>query len=203
MRIELAIEHDKPLPHSLGRMLDVCPEAFFGIEVWRAVPHSPLYEVSSEGRIRRVAGVIETTCGHQFSVRGGLLRPQLSNHGYQYVTLSEGGKSRRVSVHSLVLEAFMGEKPGADYVVAHGNDIRSDNRLFNLRWATYAENTGDMLRRRRNCRGESSPLSKLTEGDVLEIRSSKDAAKALAMHLGVTPKTIRSVRRRSAWRHVE
>jgi len=53
------------------------------------------------------------------------------------VTLSRDRKQKHRSVHSLVLEAFVGPRPeGMDG--CHENDVPWDNRLSNLKWDTHS-----------------------------------------------------------------
>ena len=60
---------------------------------------------------------------------------QRNNQGYKIVHLN--GKYLRV--HRLVAEAFIPNPENKPYV-DHKNNIRDDNRIDNLRWATIKEN---------------------------------------------------------------
>jgi hypothetical protein len=62
-----------------------------------------------------------------------------SIRGYRYVTLPSG---RRVKVGWIVLEAFVGPRP-ANMECLHGNDVKDDDRLTNLRWGTRQDNSLD------------------------------------------------------------
>lgn len=67
--------------------------------------------------------------------------------GYRSVCMRRNGNRRRnYYVHELVLFAFRGPRPTADHEACHGNGIRHDNRLSNLRWGTYADNADDRRR---------------------------------------------------------
>ena len=48
-------------------------------------------------------------------------------------------------IHQIVLEAFCGPCPDGMEVL-HGNGIRTDNRLSNLRYGTRSENNADSIR---------------------------------------------------------
>jgi hypothetical protein len=74
-----------------------------------------------------------------------------------------------VSVHLLVLEAFVGPRPPG-LEGCHANDIKADNRLVNLRWDTRKSNTRDKVRNDRIARGERNAWAKLTEAKIREIR---------------------------------
>ena len=78
-------------------------------------------------------------------VRERVLRAPLGIHGYPRVNLSRDGAPRQFLVHRLVLEAFVGPA-AAGLETLHGNGVRSDCRLSNLRWGTSAENKADTVR---------------------------------------------------------
>lgn len=68
----------------------------------------------------------------------------MDRNGYRTVNI----KGRPRTVHSLVLAAFIGPRPkGA--CVRHLNDVRHDNRLANLTYGSYRDNSQDALRNSR------------------------------------------------------
>lgn len=65
---------------------------------------------------------------------------------------------------------------------------------------TPADNTADMLSRRREARGERHGQSKLTQAQVDEMRSAVGLSqRALAARYGVTQQTVCDVLRRRLW----
>lgn len=125
---------------------------------WRPVSGTRgLYEVSSGGSVRRTVG----------GSAGRTLKSS-DTKGYRLVDLSVDGVIRKVAVHSLVLEAFVGPRP-AGMQCAHGDGVRSNNRVENLRWATVGENAQDRIAHGTQTRGETHRRAKLTESDVREI----------------------------------
>ena len=74
-------------------------------------------------------------------------------------------------VHRLVLETFVGLSGGLQG--QHKNDVKTDNRLSNLKWGTHQQNMDDAERNGTwaRFRGEGSPRAKLTQKQVNEIRA--------------------------------
>ena len=107
-------------------------------ERWRKVPGWPGYKISSHGRARSVPRVLADGRWHG----GSLLQPAPDGDGYLQVTLSDGPRTRRAGVHTLVLEAFTGPRPDG-MEGCHGNGDHQDNWLSNLRWDTHLENERD------------------------------------------------------------
>ncbi|MET0716382.1 MAG: NUMOD4 motif-containing HNH endonuclease [Mycetocola sp.] len=101
------------------------------IEEWRAVPDwEGLYEISSHGRVR--------------SLRSGrVLKPWLTNFGHRQVQLCRRGRPTGRTIHSLVLEAFVGPRP-AGMEGCHNDGDPTNNHPENLRWDTHRANMQDM-----------------------------------------------------------
>lgn len=115
-------------------------------ETWRPVAGYELaYEVSDQGRVRSLDRHVECGGGHRRSYtqlrRGRLLNASVTRSGYMQVGL---GRSYHPLVHKLVLEAFVGPAPDGTQC-CHGNGVRHDNRLANLRWGTVSDNAQDQL----------------------------------------------------------
>ena len=92
--------------------------------------------------------------GNVYSIRTGKLKPWKHNgkEPYFMVSLSKGGKVKKVLVHRLVAEAFI---PNPDNLpqVNHKDGNVQNNAVWNLEWVTNAENTihayENQLRKRR------------------------------------------------------
>lgn len=100
------------------------------------------YEVSDLGRVRSVERIVPRSSGHPQRIRERILKALPGAHGYPRVNLCVDGRYVQRTVHSLVLEAFVGPcPPGMESL--HRNGVRTDCRLSNLRWGTSAENKAD------------------------------------------------------------
>ena len=183
------------------------------LEEWRSVVGYEGYEVSSCGRIRsywkqgaKGRRVLEAIPHFLF--------PGKNPQGYVKVGLTYAyKKARLVSVHILVLEAFVGKRPNllGQVETRHLNDVKDDNRIENLVWGTSKENQSDALRNGRRVVGEKKWNSKLTDESVIAIRemarNPPSGPKApwvreLASKYSVDERTIYAVIRGSYWRHV-
>jgi hypothetical protein len=168
-------------------------------EEWRPVPRHPAYEVSSLGRVRRVAA------GPGVRPVPYILKQPLCRDGYPNVTLYGADGQRRYRTNRIVCEAFYGPPPSPAHQAAHNNGVRSDSRASNVRWATPSENMADCLNHGTHSLGERNPLAKLTEKEVLDIRlalSSGESQGSIARRFGVGQPTISKIARREAWNHV-
>ena len=94
------------------------------------------YEVSSIGRVRKKA--YEKVRGGQTLIRGGYIMTQTVNKGYHNVGLRNGLTEVMCRVHRLVALAFI-PNPDNKPTVDHINRNKTDNRIENLRWATFSE----------------------------------------------------------------
>ena len=84
-----------------------------------------LYSVTSDGKL--------------YSARSGrFLKPGTDKYGYLYFVISIGGKRFTLKAHRLVAEAFI-PNPDNKPTVNHINEVKTDNRVENLEWATHRE----------------------------------------------------------------
>jgi hypothetical protein len=97
-------------------------------EEWRDVgPDYPGYEVSNCGRVRNASTMrVLNPWGHDRLAVGLVNR--------------HDGKQHKRFVHELVLEAFVGPRPGDNYDGCHQDGDGHNNNLDNLRWDTHSNN---------------------------------------------------------------
>lgn len=109
------------------------------MERWRPVAgFEGAYEVSSHGRVKSLP---------RTTTKGGFLTPKIARKrgGYPVVGLVMNGKQSTRSIHSLVAEAFIGERlPGFDIRHIDGNPLNA--RVENLAYGSRSENNFDAVR---------------------------------------------------------
>jgi hypothetical protein len=129
-----------------GWLPSLVPWAQAPAERWLPVArYVGYYEVSDLGRVRSLPRVIQRSDGVLARYKGKILSTKPTPAGYCQVLLSKDGKAQLHIVHTLVLEAFVSERPpGA--VGRHGIKGVGDNSLSNLSWGSYTENMLDRQR---------------------------------------------------------
>lgn len=166
-------------------------------EEWRSVVgFEGLYEVSSLGRVKRVAPGKRTFVGR-------LLRPtRRKGKAYLYVGLRRDGGTFYRTVHSLVLTTFKGPcPPGLE--ARHLNGKGDNNHVENLVWGTQEENCADKVRHGTHSRGARSPRAKLSEEQAREILQSPSSYSTLMKKFSVSKATIADVKKGRRWQHLQ
>jgi len=178
-------------------------------EVWKpVVGHEGAYEVSNLGQVRSLDRVIYRRFGRTGpyadnlvpkTLPGVLLKPQIDRAGY--LRVSVGGRPERIQW--LVAAAFIGPRPDGAMVL-HGNDVKTDNRLTNLRYGDGFDNARDAVANGRTPLGSRHYASRLCEWTATVIRALKGvwSQKDLAMLFGVTASAIQGVHDGRTWAHV-
>ena len=174
-------------------------------ELWLpVVGYEGLYEVSDQGRVRSLERMKKSKNGSQSLLPARVLKQFKRCPRYWSVHLSREGKAVNCRVHSLVAQAFLGEKPEG-LIVLHGAGGSLDNSLANLSYGSYKQNSLDKHRDGTYLCGERVYCSKLTESQVREIRRLATAGalqQSLAETFGVYETTISAVIRRKTWAHL-
>lgn len=126
--------------------------------------------------------------------------------GYYSLRLCASGMRRRVFVHVLVLEVFVGPRPEGMEACHFPDPNKNNNRLGNLVWGT--QETNSYHRILQDTMPPAHPLSanrRLAVSQVAEIRNLYGRGVkrvTLARKYGVTPDTIWQVVTRRSWRHI-
>lgn len=147
-------------------------------ETWRPVPGTKRYMISDHGNVMSM--------GRRNS--GFRMMPvTLNAQGYPYVSINR--KARRI--HQLVILVFGPPKPSDKHCVAHLDDIKTNNHISNLVWATTKENAQHAIRNNRLVRGSKHGRSKLNDEAMVYIYKNYfrngpiGNAKQLAKRFGV------------------
>ena len=102
---------------------------------WKPIKgYEGLYEVSNDGRVRR----LRFTNGSYDFEKVRECKQALNTWGYMTVSLSKNGKGNTKRVHRLVANAFLGE---SNLQIDHIDGNKQNNRLDNLEYVTPKENT--------------------------------------------------------------
>jgi len=177
-------------------------EAIIPKEEWKpVVGFEGLYEVSSAGRVRSMPRKHRSSLGLR-EYGGQIIKPLKKNNGYLVVNLTDVDRRLQEMIHRLVLLSFVGS-PEKGYECCHSDGDQSNNHLSNLRWDTRKNNHADKRFHGTQTRGESHHTSKVTEADVLFIRTNTSMTDvALSRMLNIGTSQIGRIARRESWKHI-
>lgn len=134
-----------------------------------------------------------------------ILKPGHDKDGYERVDISDNGNVKHYHVHKLVCLCFI-PNPENKPCSNHKNGIKTDNRLENLEWATVSENTQHAFDNGfiSALRGSKNHFSKITEVDVLKVRSllSHNTTRQVSNRLGFSYTIVSDIKARRTWTHV-
>ena len=123
-------------------------------EVWKDIPGwEGFYQASTMGRVKSTSHL---SCSGKL-LKNRIIRQNVYGRGYLNARLYRNGKSHSFPVARLVAFTFI-PNPENKPTVDHINNIKFDNRVENLRWATYHENMSNPIsvrRRKEMMRGVS------------------------------------------------
>jgi len=110
----------------------------------------------------------------------------------------------RSTVHSLICEAFHGQRPRG-MEVRHLNGNRRDNRSENLSWGTRSENAADRLRHGTDWNGDKHKSRVLSGAVVIDLRTRRkrgDTYAKISKDTGIGYSTAYKAIRGASWRSV-
>lgn len=129
-----------------------------------------------------------------------------ADNGYLNVRLSINGERKKKYIHRLVAECHV-SNPKDKPEVNHKDGNKANNNHKNLEWVTRQENIDHSIGTGlTNQRGETHPMSKLTEKQVYEIRRllnpKKTSYRVIAELYDVSINTIFRIHKNRNWTHL-
>ena len=166
------------------------------METWKPVRgYESLYEVSSQGEVRRVKG-------GQGARPGRLLQP-LSDGRYLKVHLSKNNRIKQVYVHYLVAEAFLGARPDG-MQINHRDGNKLNNTDTNLEYVTPLENTRHAIAKglwdHAGERNGGAKLSAEAVAMIRHLRAGNFSPKQIARVFSIKPNTVSQIVNNKSWR---
>jgi len=177
------------------------------MKTWKKIPDYRLYEASTDGELK--------TFNWKNTGLERIIKPALDNCGYLRTMLKDdSGNTRTIKVHRIIAKTFI-PNPNNKPQVNHINGVKYDNRVDNLEWCTASENLKHSYKiGLSSVKGELNPATKLTDKEVLEIRSKYTYGRLggrvkgattkpmLAKEYGVKVHVIKQIVRGKTWKHL-
>lgn len=176
---------------------------------WRDIPgYEGLYQVSSDGQVKRLEAIVQRKNGSGLSNREHLLAPRVKNSGYLFVSLSKSNKRQNAYIHHLVAYAFVGARPDG-YDINHVDGNKLNNAAINLEYVTRTENMRHAREKGlHDNRGEKQWKAKLSDDDAYMIKTvgilclDEISVSYMARHYGVSVNTIWCVVNGKTFKHI-
>jgi hypothetical protein len=111
--------------------------------------------------------------------------------------------NKKVHAHRIAWNLYRGSIPDGLYVL-HKCDVHPCVNPHHLFLGTHADNMADMIAKNLQDapRGERQHCAKLTEAQIIDIRTSTDSLRAMARKYNVRYSNISMIRRRQTWKHI-
>lgn len=179
-------------------------------EIWKdVVDFEGFYQVSNLGRVRSVDRVVVSSSAkraYSSCRRGRIIQGGMNPDGYRTVNLSRSPFTSKFTVHSLVAQAFIGDRPQG-FHVNHIDGCKTNNSASNLEYCSHKDNINhavsiglwDGMIAENHC------LAKLRDSDIPIIRSrlsAGDTYKQIAVDYGVAGHTIACITKGLTWKSI-
>lgn len=111
-------------------------------EVWKDIKgYEGEYQISNRGRIKSLPKekLHDSISGTKYTTKEKIMKPADNCRGYMCTMIGRNEKSRTVSIHRLVAEAFI---PNPDNLpeVNHIDGDKKNNNVENLEWVSHQDN---------------------------------------------------------------
>lgn len=178
------------------------------MEVWKDIKgYQGYYQVSNFGRVKSLDRIVTYSDKKVHSLKGKILKPMITKHGYETVDLRKNQKRKTSKIHRLVAIAFLKNKKNKPQV-NHIDGVKTNNNLSNLEWVNNSENIRHAYKKGliNTAKGERHAQSKLTKEQVLEIRKiySKGGLtqKQVGEKFGIDQTHISDIVNKKSWSHI-
>ena len=181
------------------------------------IPNLPGYHVTKDGKVysrRTTRSYTKTYHPLKFYIQ----KRDRYNNGNLTLTVTVRINKRPWKVHRLVALAFI-ENSENKPTVNHINGVKTDNRVENLEWCTYKENTQHAINNNLFYfnsseqsinkiikKGSLNGNALLTESQVIEIRNKYKpriyTRNMLALEYNVKESCIKDIVNRNSWKHI-
>jgi hypothetical protein len=113
------------------------------LEVWKDIKdYEGIYQVSNFGNVKSLSRTVLGKNNVPTLLKEKILKFSTSTNGYYQVILNKNSDRKIFKVHSLVAICFLNHIPDGTHniVIDHINEIKTDNRVENLRLIGHREN---------------------------------------------------------------
>lgn len=159
------------------------PEVRAREEIWKLIPGSEFYEVSTFGRVRSLP--------HN-NTKGKILKPGHNPKGYPNVCVNLKGIRKTKTVHRLMAMAFLELKPGLQ--VNHKDGNKNNNLLTNLEVCTQKYN---QLHRVYKLKKQNPGANTHRHQEIIDLFNGGMRMFEIIKKLGLTKSAVRYAIRRS------
>lgn len=154
-------------------------------EIYRDISgYEGIYQISNLGNIKRLEYQRYNKLTKTYSnYKEHYLKPLLSVRGYKVVSLCKNGVVKLNPVHRLVAETFI-ENLCNYNCVNHIDGDKTNNKVDNLEWCTYKENSQHAYRTGLNGRGKKVKQYDLNGKYIATYRSTNNASNKTGISQG-------------------